>query len=334
MKAQLLTRIDKIENHPIEYTTVPDPQPKADQVLIKIKACGVCYSNLHMIEGELRQFGVPAKLPIIPGHEVTGVIEEIGSSTTGFERGDRVGVQVLWNTDGTCELCLSGRENLCLKRETTGEVVDGGYAEYMTVPAAFTHRLPDNLGFEESASLFCPGVTGYHAVKRANVRFGQRVVVIGIGGVGHVTLQFAKLAGAETIAVDTSEPKLELAKDRGADQALTPDKLDEYLLQTSKPDVVIVHAPSQSAVEQALRIVKRGGTVLMGVCGTAPIKFPEEISIVGSVIGTRQDMNETLKLASLGKVKVDYVTYRLSEAYDVLLELKKGKIVGRAVLIP
>ena len=334
MKAQLLTRIDKIENHPLIYTTVKDPTPEPEQVLIKVKACGVCYSNLHMIEGELKQFGVPAKLPIIPGHEVTGVIEEIGSLAKGFQRGDRVGVQVLWKTDGTCEFCLSGRENLCLKRQTTGEVVDGGYAEYMTAPSAFVHRLPDNLGFEESASLFCPGITGYHAVKRAGVRFGQRVAVIGIGGVGHMTLQFAKLAGAETIAVDTSEAKLKLAQDIGSDHALTPMELDEFIVKTGRPDVVMVHAPSQKAVEQAVRIVKRGGVVLMGVVGDVPVSFPEEHSIIGSVIGTRQDMNETLKLASMGKIRVDWNVYRLSEAEDVLIKLKQGKIVGRAILVP
>ncbi len=334
MKAQLCIRIDKIENRPLKYTTVPDPTPQSDQVLIKVKACGVCYSNLHMIEGELKQFGVPAKLPIIPGHEVTGEIMEVGRATRGFMEGDRVGVQVLWNTDGTCEFCLSGRENLCLKRQTTGEVVDGGYAEYMVAPSGFVHHLPDNLGFEESASLFCPGVTAYHAVKRANVRVGQKVAIIGIGGVGHMTLQFAKLAGAETIAVDTSEAKLKLAQDIGADHALTAMELDEFTVKTGRPDVVMVHAPSQKAVEQALRIVKRGGTVLMGVCGDAPVSFPEEYTIMGSVIGTRQEMNEVLKIASMGRVRVDWNVYRLSEAEDVLIKLKQGKIVGRAILVP
>jgi len=334
MKAQLCTRIDKIENHPLIYTTVSTPNPQPDQVLIKVKACGVCYSNLHMIEGELKQFGVPAKLPIIPGHEVTGVIEEIGAQAKGYEKGDRVGVQVLWKTDGTCEFCLSGRENLCLKRQTTGEVVDGGYAEYMVAPAAFTHRLPDNLGFEESASLFCPGITAYHAIKRANVRVGQKVAVIGIGGVGHMSLQFAKLAGAETIAVDTSEAKLQLAQDIGADHALTAVELDKFTVDNGRPDVIMVHAPSQRAVEQALRLVKRGGIVLMGVCGDASVQFPEEYSIVGSVIGTRQEMNDVLKIASIGKVRVDWSVYRLSEAENVLIKLKQGKIVGRAILVP
>jgi len=303
-------------------------------VLIKVKACGVCYSNLHMIEGELQRFGVPSRLPIIPGHEVTGVVEEIGNSAKGFQLGDRVGTQVLWSADGTCEFCLTGRENLCVNKQTTGETVDGGYAEYMTIPAAFTYHLPENLGFEESASLFCPGVTGYHAVKRANIKLGQKVAIIGIGGVGHMTLQFAKLAGAETVAIDTSEDKLKLARDIGADFTLTVEEVSDYVAKNGQLDAVLVHAPSQKAVEQALKIVKRGGIVLMGVCGDAPINFPDEYSVVGSVIGTRQDMIETLKIASKGKVKVDWTPYKLSEAEDVLVKLKQGKIVGRAILKP
>ena len=287
-----------------------------------------------MIEGELQQFGVPAKLPIIPGHEVTGVIESVGKKTLGFTRGDRVGVQVLWNTDGTCEFCLSGRENLCLKRQTTGEAVDGGYAEFMVAPSNFVHRLPSNLGFEESASLFCPGITAYHAVKRANIREGQKVAVIGIGGVGHMSLQFAKLAGAETVAVDRSQEKLKLASDIGADYTKTTIELEDFVAETGRPDIVMVHAPSQKAVDQALRVVKRGGIVLMGVLGNVNVCFPEEHSIMGSVIGTRQEMNDTLRLASMGKVKVDWTRYPLSDAQGVLLKLKQGKIIGRAILTP
>ncbi len=149
-----------------------------------------------------------------------------------------------------------------------------------------------------------------------------------------MTLQFAKLAGAETIAVDTSEEKLRLAQDIGADHAMDASELEDFIVKTGRADVVMVHAPSQRAVDQAFRVVKRGGTVLMGVLGNVSISFPEERSIIGSVIGTRLDMNETLKLASMGRVRVDFNVYRLSEAEDVLIKLKQGKIVGRAILVP
>lgn len=334
MKAQVCTRIDKIENHPLVYMDVDKPTPESDQLLIKVKACGVCYSNLHMIEGDLQKYGVPSRLPIIPGHEVTGIVEEAGNKTTGFQKGDCVGSQVLWWADGTCEFCLTGKEHLCSNKQTTGETVDGGYAEYMTIPSKFAYHLPDCLNFEESASLFCPGVTGYHAVKRAGLRMGQKAAIIGIGGVGHMTLQFAKLAGASTVAIDTTEDKLKLAEGIGADETLTVGQVDEYVGKTGRFDAVFVHAPSQKAVDQAVRIVKRGGTILMGVFGNAAINFPDEPSVIGSVIGTRQDMIETLKLASEGKVKVDWTAYPLSDAEGVLLKLKQGKIVGRAILVP
>jgi propanol-preferring alcohol dehydrogenase len=334
MKAQLCTRIDKIENKPLSYEIVDDPKLEPNQVLVRIKACGVCHSNLHMIEGEFKEFGIPAKLPIIPGHEITGVIEERGKDVKGFEVSERVGIQVLYESCRICEYCITGRENLCLSRKATGEVVDGGYAEYIAAPYDFIYKLPDNIGFEEGAPLFCPGVTAYRAVKRAGVRFGQRVAIIGIGGVGHMSLQFAKLAGAETIAIDKSEGQLKLAEDLGSDHALLADDAENYISKTEKVDVVMVHAPSQKAISQAIKIVKRGGVILMGVLGDIRMVFPEEYSVISSVIGSRQDMKETLKIASIGKVKVKWTAYKLNEASDVLLELKQGQIVGRAVVVP
>jgi len=334
MKAQLCTRIDKIENKPLSYRSVDDPKPESNQVLIRIKACGVCHSNLHMIEGEFKEFGIPAKLPIIPGHEITGVIEDLGKDARGLEVGERVGVQVLYESCRTCEYCITGRENLCLSRKATGEVVDGGYAEYIAAPHDFVYKLPDNLGFEEGAPLFCPGVTAYRAVKRAGIKLGQRTAIIGIGGVGHMSLQFAKLAGAETIAVDKSEGQLRLAEDLGSDHTFLSSEVENYMLKTGKVDVVMVHAPSQKAIDQAIKIVKRGGVILMGVLGDTRIIFPEEYSVIASVIGSRQDMKETLKLASMGKVKVKWTPYKLSETDNALLKLKQGQIVGRAVLTP
>jgi len=333
MKAQLCTRIGDIETKPLSYETVEDPEPDSNQVLVQIKACGVCHSNLHMIEGEFKEFGIPAKLPIIPGHEVTGIIKKLGNDVKAFEVGERVGVQVLYESCRTCEYCITGRENLCLSRTATGESVDGGYAEYLAAPYDFIYKLPDNIGFEEGAPLFCPGVTAYRAVRRAGVEFGKRVAIIGIGGVGHMSLQFANLTGAETIAVDISESQLRLAEKIGSDHAVLADDADDYVSTTGKVDVVMVHAPSQKAISQARRIVKRGGTILMGVLGDIRIVFPEEYSVISSVIGSRQDMKETLKIASTGKVKVEWSSYSLSDAHDVLLKLKQGKVVGRAVLV-
>ncbi|MEM2876135.1 MAG: alcohol dehydrogenase catalytic domain-containing protein [Candidatus Bathyarchaeia archaeon] len=334
MKAQVLTRIAPIESEPLIYKTVEDPKLESNHVLIRIRACGVCRSNLHMVEGEFKEFGVPSKLPIIPGHEVTGVVEELGEDVEGFEVGQRVGVQVLYESCRRCDMMETLRENLCLSRKATGETVDGGYAELIAAPYDFIYELPDNLGFEEAAPLFCPGVTAYHAVKRAGVRFGQKVAVIGIGGVGHMSLQFAKLAGAETIAIDKAEAQLKLAEELGADHTCLASEVEDLTSKVGKMDVVMVHAPSQRAVDQATNIVKRGGIILMGVLGNARIKFPEEYSVVGSVIGPRYDMMETLRIASMGKVKVRWKSYSLSDANDVLLKLKKGEIVGRAVLTP
>jgi propanol-preferring alcohol dehydrogenase len=334
MKAYLCTRVGDIESGVMSYGDVPDPRPADNQVLIRIKACGVCHSNLHMIEGDFKVFGIPAKLPIIPGHEIAGVVEEVGKDVKGFGVGDRVGVQVLYESCRTCEYCLSGNENLCLERKGTGESVDGGYAEYIVAPYDFIYRLPDNLGFEEAAPLFCPGVTAYRAVKRAGVRLGQRVAVIGVGGVGHMSLQFAKLAGAETAAIDRSNAQLSMARELGADHILLSEQVEDFVKEKGKFDIVMVHAPSQKAVDQATKIVKRGGTILMAVLGQVNIMFPEEIKIVPSVIGSRQDMKETLKIASTKKIKVKYTSYKLSEAEQVLTKLKKGQIIGRAVLTP
>ena len=334
LKAQLLQRIAPIEEHPLQFTSVSNPTVRSTDVLIRIKACGVCHSNLHMIEGEFRIFGSPAKLPIIPGHEITGVIEALGKDVENWHLGQRVGVQVLYEACGTCEFCLAGREQLCVNEKVTGESVDGGYAEFIAAPSNFIYPVPDNLGDEEAAPLFCPGVTAYRAVRRANVQMGNKVVVMGVGGVGHMSLQFAKLAGAEVIAVDRSPSALNLARELGANYMISPAELDGHLAKSGKPDVILVHAPAQAAIDQAFRSIKKGGTVLMAVLGNVSVVFPQEYTIQTSVIGTRSDMLETLKIASAGKVKVISKSYPLSEASTILERLKRGEITGRAILVP
>lgn len=335
MKAQVLHKLEAIESDPLKFEDYKDPPVNDGEVLVRIKVCGVCHSNLHMIEGDWQSLGIPGKLPIIPGHEISGIVEKISDKTKGITLDMRVGIQVVYDTCGTCEFCLTGRENLCVAQLNTGENVDGGYAEFIKVPYRHVYSLPDNLSFEEAAPLFCPGVTAYRAVKRAGIAFDQTVVVLGIGGVGHLALQFAKLAGAEVIAVDTNPAALSMAKELGADYAILPEQLDDLLLKTGRPDVVSIHTPSQKAIDGALKIIKRGGNVMLATIGTPPpVNFTEEHNVLTSVLGTRNDMKNVLKIAAGGRIKVKVHSYGLNEANEVLRKLKHGEIVGRAVLKP
>jgi propanol-preferring alcohol dehydrogenase len=331
LKAQVLQRVALIEDDPLVYLDVDDPVLGPFDVLVRIKACGVCHSNIHMIEGDWVSFNYPSKLPIIPGHEISGVIEEVGRDVVKWSVGQRVGVEALLNSCRHCDFCLSGREHLCLNAEYTGETVDGGYAEYISVPWDFVFELPDNLSFEESAPFFCPGVTAFRAVNRAGVKLGQRVAVIGVGGVGHMSLQFAKLAGAETTAVDVSSEKMSFALELGADFAVSPREFEKM----GKFDVIMVHAPSEQAVKQASKLVKRGGTVLMAVFGNVNVDISREYNIKTSIIGPRIDVLRALSYASKGLVKMNVSkVFKLKDANRALFELKKGRIVGRSVLTP
>jgi len=334
MKAQVLHKHDLIENKPLQFENYPDPMLNENEILVKVKACGVCHSNLHVVEGDWRWLGIPAKLPIIPGHEIVGVVEEVGKRTSGFEIGQKAGIQCLYDACGKCEYCLTGREHLCMTQLGVGESVDGGYAELIKVPYQHAYPAPDNMKDEEAAPLYCPGITAYRAIRRSGVRFGQKIVIFGIGGVGHLSVQFAKMAGAEVIAVDTGTAQLTMAKELGADHVSRPEELESLLSKIGRPEVVAIHVPSQKAIDQAYKVVKRGGTILQAVFGTPLINFMEEVTTVTSIVGTRNDMLEVIKLADEGKIKVKSKAVNLSEANDALLKMKKGEIVGRVALIP
>jgi len=334
LKAQVLHRTDLIENKPLQLENYLDPVPNENEILIRVKACGVCHSNLHVVEGDWRWFGIPAKLPIIPGHELVGIVEEVGQRTTGFDVGQMAGVQSLYDTCGRCEYCLTGREHLCMTQQVAGETVDGGFAELIKVPWQHAYAAPDNMKVEEAAPLYCPGVTAYRAIKRSGVRFGQKIAIFGIGGVGHLSVQFAKMAGAEVIAVDTGQAQLAMARELGADHTARPDELENLLSKIGRPEVVAIHVPSQKAIDQAYAIVKRGGTILQCVFGRPLINFAEEPTIITSLIGTRNEMNDVIGLAIKGKITVKSKPCSLSEANEALLKLKKGEVVGRLALLP
>ena len=318
----------------MRYGDVEIPRIGPGEVLIKVSACGVCHSNLHMIEGDWLDMGVPAKSPIVPGHEVTGTVDDVGKNVKNIVTGDKVGVQPLFDTCGICEPCLTGRENVCDKAQITGETVDGGYAQFMKAVGTHVYRLPDNLDLVGAAPLFCPGLTAYKAVAKAEPLPGKSLAVFGIGGVGHMVVQFAKLSGAKVIGVSRSNEHLRLAKEVGADAVVSSEERD-FVRNIGQVDSSIVFAPSDEYVSMAAKATKKGGILIIGVRGDLrDFPFNKEITVKGSAIGTRIDMQNVLKIASQGLVHAKINVYDLSDANNVLLRLKKAEIYGRAVLVP
>lgn len=327
---------------PLQIEETPTPTPGPGDVLIKVAACGVCHSDLHLSLGEWDMLKPITKLPLTLGHEVTGTIAEVGEGVTGFAIGDRVGVPWLHWTCGECEFCQAGSETLCSKQQVTGCTVDGGFAEYLKARASHTAKLPDNLSFEEAAPLLCAGVTVHRAMKKSELQAGQKIAIFGVGGLGHLAIQLAKARGAEVIAVDVADDKLDLARECGADiviNAATSQAFREIKKSTGGgAHVVMVTSGSRAAYETALRSIRKAGA--LAIVGMAPEPVPlstvavvsGEFRIVGSAVGTREDLREVLQLASEGKVKCRIETRSLEEAQNVLAEMKDGRLIGRVVL--
>jgi len=336
MKAVLLRKPKPIEQNPLNVEDVPTPNVGKGQLLLKIAACGVCRSNLHMIEGDWVEFGIPAKSPIIPGHEIVGRVARVAKDVVAFRKGDRVGVQALWSSCGKCEFCLSGRENICQSRYMTGEDVDGGYAEYIVANANYAYHVPDNLKDSEAAPLFCPGISAYGAVKKAQLSPGKKVAIFGIGGVGHMAIQFAQLYGANVVAVSRNIQHLKLAEELGAEQVVDSSKgsSTEWLKEIGPVDSSIVFAPSSTVLQLAIKATKPGGITVSAVWAGIAEPLADERKVVNSLIGSRNDMKQVLSLASAGKIRAVYEEFQLERASEVLKMLKKGDIPARAVLVP
>lgn len=336
MKAMVLSAAAPVEQRPLQWREVPDPTPEPGEILLQVTACGVCRSNLHMVEGDWLP-ATPASFPIVPGHEVVGRVAALGDAVTDISVGDRVGVQPIWSTCGNCRYCLTGREQLCGQRQITGETRDGGYAETMLADATHVHRLPDGLTDSAAAPLFCPGITAYGAVKKAALAPGQTVAVLGVGGVGHLVLQMAGLTGAEVHAITRSAIHREVAEELGAVRSYLPSASGGGgdALADAAVDAAIVFAPSPSAVAEAMRVVRPGGRVVLGVAETVGMMdIGDEKTIVASVLGSRWEMREVLGLAAAGRLRTITDGYHLADGNAALADLKAGRIRGRAVLVP
>jgi len=341
MQAMVLSKLAPIETRPLKMMSIDKPKIKTKNgLLLEIEACGVCRSNLHLIEGDWKKYGSPSQLPVVPGHEVVAIVKQIGSGVKNIRMGDRVGIQPLFSSCLECEYCAVGRENLCESAEITGESVQGGYAEYISALEEFVTPIPDNLDSEHAAPLFCPGITAYKAVKASEPTAGGTIGVFGIGGVGHLAIQIAKMQGARVVATSRAKKHLDLAKKLGADNVIVYQDSQEQFLKNLKKeegllDSAIVFAPSDKVIDAAIRSVKKGGIVVLGVLGNVS-NFPtfEEKIVKGSVIGTRKDMADLVKLAANSDLKVVVETHKLAEANEVLARLKKSQVEARAVLVP
>ncbi|MHB1289088.1 alcohol dehydrogenase catalytic domain-containing protein [Georgenia sp.] len=333
MRANQLFTPAPLSGGPLRWGEAEQPEPGTGQLLIKVAGCGVCRSNLHMIEGDWIDGGVPAISPIIPGHEVTGHVVGLGVGVEGFALGDPVGVQPLWWTCGECEFCATGREQLCHRRIITGEHVNGGYGEYMLSFADHTYPIPENLDVVESAPLFCPGITAYGVVDKIDVGPGDVVAVFGLGGVGHMAVQMAALTGAEVVAVGRTPAHLAVARELGA--ARTVDSTDKDALDAiaDTADAVLTFAGSDVVTAQAMGTLKWGGTLVSAVpINVKEFHFNKGQTIKGSILGNREQVRAVLQLASEGKIRTVVERFPMHEAEDALTKLVNGELRSRAVL--
>ncbi|MEP7337539.1 MAG: zinc-dependent alcohol dehydrogenase [Acidobacteriota bacterium] len=336
MKAAVLHALAE----PLSVEDLAVPVPGAGEVLVKVVACGVCHSDLHLARGEWDLLKPITKLPLVLGHEVTGTVSAIGDGVEDFAIGDRVGVPWLHYTCGECEYCLAGRETLCAKQQITGVTVDGGFAEFVKAKATHTAKLPGNLDFAEAAPLLCAGLTVHHAMRDADVKAGQRIAIFGIGGLGHLAVQLAKARGAEVVAVDVADDKLELARECGADHTINAATTQAYkeVKKLGGAHVAMVTSGSKAAYETALRSLRRGGTLSIVGMAPEPISLSTvamvsgEYRIVASAVGTRADLREVLQFAAEGKIKCRIERRSFDQVGNVLEEMGEGRLLGRVVM--
>ena len=329
MKACLLRTPARIENNPLEYGEIAEPKPGGGEVLVRVHVCGVCRTDLHVIEGELP----PKKSPVIPGHQVVGTVEQAGADARRFSKGARVGIAWLHKTDGTCEYCRRGEENLCDAPFFTGYTVDGGYAEWIVAPEAFVYPIPEGLPDEHAAPLLCAGIIGYRCLRMAEVARGARLGFYGFGAAAHVAIQVARHWGVEVYASTRDVRHQKLAMELGAKWA--GGTLDA---PPTKLDAAIVFAPAGEIVPAALKALRKGGRLILGGIHMSDIPsfaydlLYQERMIRSVANNTRRDGEDFLTLAAQIPIRTHVQVYPLSEANRALNILKDDAISGAAVL--
>jgi propanol-preferring alcohol dehydrogenase len=333
MKAAVVTAFDQ----PLQILDVPVPTPRAGEVLVKIEASGLCHTDIHAARGD---WPVKPKPPFVPGHEGVGSIERLGDGVVNRHIGERVAIPWLGHACGHCGYCVSGSETLCLDQRNTGYGVDGGFAEYVVADASFVVPVPDGVTPFDAAPLTCAGVTTYKAIKVADIVPSERVAVFGVGGLGHLAVQYANLVGGTVIGVDVTEEKLRLARQLGAEYVVNAAEVDpvEAIRDLGGADVAVALAATPASFEQAFRSLRRGGRL---VCVALPkdqnMTIPifdtvlGGLSVVGSIVGTRQDLAEVFALHALGRTTVKAEARKLDDVNAAIDDVLASRVQARLV---
>ncbi len=339
MPSTMKAAVVRAFGQPLSIEEVPVPTPGPGEVLVRIIASGVCHTDLNAADGD---WPVKPTLPFIPGHEGAGIVAALGPGVTGLREGDPVGIAWLHDACGACEFCVTGWETLCPAQRNSGYGVNGTFAEFAIGSAAYVGRLPAQPDFAALAPILCAGVTTYKGIRETEARPGEWIVISGVGGLGHIAVQYAKAMGLRVVAVDVSDEKLMLARTLGAEVVVnghTDGAVEDVLEQTGGgAHGVLVTAPSVPAFGQALRMVRRRGTV--SLVGLPPGDFPtpifdivlKRITVRGSIVGSRQDLTEALAFAADGKVRAHIHRTSLDRINDVYTPLREGRVDGRMML--
>jgi len=323
-----LEKTASASQRPLRLVTLPEREPGAGEIAIRVEACGVCRTDLHIVEGE-----VAAAIPIVPGHQAAGRVERVGAGVSGFASEDAVGVGWIASTCGVCRFCTSGRENLCEDAAFTGRDRDGGYAEHMVARAEWVYRLPPGLASPDAAPLLCAGIIGYRSLKQSGIRAGGRLGLFGFGASAHLAIQVARAWGCEVFAFTRHKHHRELARTMGA--VWSGEAWEDPGVAL---DAAVTFAPAGELVPQALSRLDRGAMLAVNAIHMSPIpsfayeKLYGERAVRSVMNYTRRDAEEFLRLAASIPVRATIETYRLEEANEALLRLQQGRVQGAAVL--
>ena len=325
---------------PLTVEQVPAVSLETGQVRVRVEACGLCHTDIHAAHGD---WPVKPTPPFVPGHEGVGIVSELGPGVGELALGDRVAMPWLGYACGTCDYCVSGRETLCLEQQNMGYSFDGAFGEYATAYARYVVKVPAGIDPLDAAPLACAGVTTYKAVKVAGTRSSDLVAVFGVGGLGHLAIQYAAIAGGRVVAVDLVDEKLELARRLGAEFTVNAGNEDpvEAIQRLGGADQAIALAVSPRAFEQAYRSLRRGGTlVFVALPADNEVTLPifetvlNGITIVGSIVGTRTDLREVFELHGAGKTQVIREVRRLDQVNEAIADVEAGRVAARIVFEP